>query len=285
MAGFGRTSGPGGGLVRTRWCATLLAAVLLTAGSAHAHPESFSVVHVILRQGHANVSVTFNIRDLSRWVLPGTAPVYQDAVISRMKQDGPNLLELTFDDQTLLPTRVDAHSGKPGIVQIDLDYPIPPGASALSVRSMHLGLLPSSHQQMLYVEDARQKPPDASNGVPIADEILQIGQESAVVELSPPAGSSASPAPQPISASVAAKIPHSPAGDSGASFFTLGTWHILAGHDHPLLFLAMLLCVGLPIGQLAVATILLPIIFALKRHFGEQRFSASAGAGVPPASR
>ena len=165
------------------------------------------------------VVATIHTRDTSAWFPPAKFPDYVKQVTAAMETSPNEVLEVSFDDSSAAtPLSANAFQLEIGLIEVDLDYAIPPGAKSMQIWSKHLPYLPKGHQQLLFVD---------ADGQTLLEDTLTTDHDAAVVDL-PSRGGFATPQ--------AVKPPQR------ISFFMLGVEHIVTGYDH-LLFLAALLLV------------------------------------------
>jgi hydrogenase/urease accessory protein HupE len=242
--------------------------------AALAHPEGFSGMHVTIDGDRIRASITVHTRDLDAWFPPGKYPDYVADVTREMEKTVDEIVELQIDGKPQPIQAVHAFLLEVGLIEIDVDYPLPGRAdpAELLVWSKHLIRMPRGHQQLVFVEDRRQISPDVQQGVMRLDDVLSVERDAAAVILpSTVAGESGN-------TSQFTAPPDNPAGSEGGrsatvqrtieedecqvfrtdasrkpkarmatdrptsriSFFLFGVEHILTGYDH-LLFLAALL--------------------------------------------
>jgi hydrogenase/urease accessory protein HupE len=227
----------------------------LPASTALAHPEGFSGLHVTIDGDRVRAVVTVHTRDLGDWFPPARYTDYVAEVTGEMERSGDELIELQVDGQPQPIVAIRAFLLEVGLIEIDIDYPLPATSQAveLLVWSKHLIHLPPGHQQLLYVEDRRQVAADAPQGLIRLDDALSIERDAGAVILPPVPGRAVAkgesrsgqlpPSPAPQIGDSPREPKASPALDrpsSRISFFVFGVEHILGGYDH-LLFLAALL--------------------------------------------
>lgn len=192
---------------------------------AGAHPEGFSGLRVIIFPDRAHAVLTIHTRDMSAWFPPSQNPDYVASVMRKMREKPDELLEVQFDGVPSAPTEVKTDAPEFGLIQVDLDYPIPENAREISIWSNHIVRLPRGHQQLTLFEDP--------SGNSLSEQTLTGDEDLATCDISRRATfSTTNPSSQPASTQPGKRI----------SFFVLGIEHIVTGYDH-LLFLAALLLV------------------------------------------
>ncbi len=245
-----------------------LLAVLLFVGvpmSSYAHPEGFSGVHVTITPEQVRAQITLHTRDLGTWFPPRAYPDYVADVTRAMEQTVGEMIELRLDDQPLAISGVQAFELEVGLLEIQVDWPLPAAAEPveLLVWSKHLIHLPRGHQQLLYVEDRRELMDEADQGLLRLEDVLTVDRDAGALLLPPLEDPVPRPDPPPSGSEPPGSSPAAPPSDAGAaamdarqpralpdppsaqpssriSFFLFGVEHILTGYDH-LLFLAALL--------------------------------------------
>ena len=255
-------------LMRIRFAFPLAIAILfsLPTPKAQAHPEGFSGIHVTIHEDHLRVAITVHTRDMGAWFPPGKYPDYVADVTAAMEKTVDEIVELQFDSAPQQTEKVHAFLLEVGLIEIDVDYKLPPRDSSveLLIWSKHLIYLPRGHQQLLFVEDRRETVNDEQQGVLRLDDILTVQRDAGAVILPPLAANQSPKQPDDAGATTAdmkaepaetrpdeASITPPPSrtpkvGEtadeptSRISFFLFGVEHILTGYDH-LLFLAALL--------------------------------------------
>ena len=219
--------------MRHRVCA-LLGVLLLVAlvRPAAAHPEGFSGLRVKIDAETVRAAVTVHTRDTSNWFPPKKFPDYVPQVCRALEATPGDVLEVQFDGQPATPRAIKAFAADVGLLQLDLEFARPAGATAVTFWSKHLIRLPRGHQQIVVVESA--------NGESLFEDTFSADHDVAEIDLPRTLlSSSGSSTTAPTTSAVAtAKAENHPR----ISFFALGVEHIVTGYDH-LLFLAALLLV------------------------------------------
>jgi hydrogenase/urease accessory protein HupE len=181
-----------------------------------AHPEGFSGLRVSIDSDAAHSVITLHTRDLTAWFPPAKYSDYIAQVCDKLGSEPTELLEITVDEHVLAASNARASSPQTGMIQVDLDYPLPRGARSIQIWSKHLPLLPAGHQQLRTVTHR----PDV-----LLEDTLSVDHDSATIEFPATVAATSSPPPR-----------------SNTSFFLLGIEHFVTGYDH-VLFLAALLLV------------------------------------------
>ncbi len=197
--------------MRIRRTLMIPALVLAIAGEAAAHDPGLSRAEVTLGPQGATAEITFARRDVESLV-----PIDRDgdgvaseveiaAARAELESLGGSLLEVGGAAPERLAVEVDASD----VVRFALTFPV---STAREVRTPILDRLPRGHRQHVAVRDA--------SGATVAQGLLAAGR--ARVDL----GGIVSPGVEP------------------GRFLVLGVEHILAGWDHLLFLLALLLAGG-----------------------------------------
>ena len=208
-----------------RTCLLAIALLALTTPMATAHPQGFSGLRVMISPGQAQAVLTLHTRDLSAWFPPAKYPDYVADVSRYLNAHPDDLLDVRIDGVLAAPTKTHTSSPETGLIEIDIDYPLPKSAARMEVWSKHLVMLPRGHQQLFFVEAA---------GKTLGEQTLTSEEDVGAVDLPATVQSSTAPATAPST--------RSSASPRRISFFALGVEHIVTGYDH-LLFLAALLLV------------------------------------------
>ncbi|HTL29172.1 MAG TPA: HupE/UreJ family protein [Tepidisphaeraceae bacterium] len=208
-----------------------IAFMLMNASPAWAHPEGFSGLRAQVQAGRVHVVMTVHTRDMSAWFPPAQYPNYVADVCRAMTNDCREIVAVQFDGTAVDVTGVRVFSPEVGMIELDADYPLSSSAKTVLVWSKCLPRLPSGHQQLLFIEDAR-----GSAIQTVAEDTLTPDHDSAEADLPVVKAQSSTTSP-----SVASSHESSSSGKR-ISFFLLGIDHIVTGYDH-LLFLAALLLV------------------------------------------
>ncbi len=163
----------------------LLLFLWLSPTSALAHPEGFSGLHVTITADRMRVAITLHTRDLGTWFPPGKYPDYVADVTRDMEQTIGEIIELQIDEQPLPISSVKAFLLEVGLIEIDVDYKLPPSADTveLLVWSKHLIQMPRGHQQLLFIEDCREMAADAEHGVMRLEDVLTAERDAGAVLL------------------------------------------------------------------------------------------------------
>lgn len=247
-------------------CVVSLLTFWIGASDAVAHPEGFSGLHVSISSDSMRAAITLHTRDLDAWFPPGKHPDYVTSVIGEMEATVDEIVELQFDGRPLTIRRVEAFLLEVGLIEIDVDYDLPPADDTveLLVWSKHLILMPRGHQQLLFVEDRRDLQADAEHGLMRLEDVLTVERDAGAVML-PTQSAMAAPDVMPSDPledqersevetnrefRQPRSLPASEASTSRISFFLFGVEHILTGYDH-LLFLAALLLTCTTFGEAA----------------------------------
>jgi len=154
--------------------------IAFSSQNAHAHPESFSNVHFTLTPSAMHVTLILPVRDLTRWFPPGKYKNYTADVVRELGTQAGDLLVVAWDEQPARPNRTKVHPGQKGFIIVEEDFGIPAGAASLTVQSALLPNLPSDHQELALVEDARRGVADERI---LVEETLTAQQDSFSVEL------------------------------------------------------------------------------------------------------
>src|SRR5947207_14526846 len=116
------------------WRLGVLAFVFLFASTAGAHPLGFSGLGVVLKKDHAHVALTLHTRDLSGWFPPGTKyPNYVPDICRYLDAHSDEALDFRIDGNLLAPSKIHAFSPETGMIQLDLDYPLPAAPKQLEI--------------------------------------------------------------------------------------------------------------------------------------------------------
>jgi len=238
-----------------------LAVLCLPIRSTFAHPEGFSGLHVTIDGDQMRAAITLHTRDLGTWFPPGKYPDYVADVTRELETSVGELIELQIDEQPLSVANVKAFLLEVGLLEIDVDYRLPPSIEAveLLVWSKHLIQMPRGHQQLLFIEDRREMAADAEHGVLRLEDVLTVERDAGAVLLPPESSTDLQPVHRGVEESPPetaeedglrthpteeARKPKANAptakNSSRISFFLFGIEHIITGYDH-LLFLAALL--------------------------------------------
>lgn len=254
------------------WLALVVA--FLPSRAAFAHPEGFSGMHVTISDNRVRAAITVHTRDLGGWFPTGIYTDYVADVTREMEETVDEIVELQIDGATQKILAVEAFLLEVGLIEIDVDYALPPTADPFEVLvwSKHLIRMPRGHQQLLFVEDRRQVSPETEQGLMRLDDVLSVERDAAAVVLppvdadvseetsqpfaaagqgdesenKPPATTQPNVEPDQYHVTDAARLrkPRAAAATehptSRISFFFFGVEHIITGYDH-LLFLAALL--------------------------------------------
>jgi len=181
------------------------------AGAAKAHDPGLSAIRVRLRSAEIDVQLSFASNDLENALKSngrGVQEILRDPMLEAFGQDA---LELKIDDRPLSMRSIETHADEFGSVIFQLVYDRNPG-SDLRVVSHTLNLLSRGHRQYVSVVDEK--------GNKAGEKVLNASDCQLDVEVS-------------------SATQHS----TLLQFVGLGVEHILAGYDH-LVFLLGLLIVG-----------------------------------------
>ncbi|MDZ4850471.1 MAG: HupE/UreJ family protein [Pirellulaceae bacterium] len=232
--------------------------VLLLSQQAEAHPEGFSGLHVTITADRVRAAITLHTRDLGTWFPPGNFPDYVADVCREMERTVGEMIDARTDDQSLEIEQAHAFLLEVGLIEIDVDFPLPTNSETvdLLVWSKHLIMMPRGHQQLLFIEDRREMAEGAEFGTMRLEDVLTVERDAGTVRL-PPIVSSSKAASVDSNQEVSIKpdepkseiagirspksAPASETASSKISFFLFGVEHILTGYDHLLFLIALLL--------------------------------------------
>lgn len=206
---------------------------------AQGHPIGFSGLRVEIQPQTIHAAMTLHTRDLGTWFPPAKYPDYVKDVCDAIAKQAHECVDVQVDAKPIEVKSVKAFSTEVGLIELDVDYALPPGGKTMLVWTKCLPLLPIGHQQLLVVDDTRGAKPET-----LLEDTLAPDHDSVEVDIpSAPNVSSTQPTTEPVHVASSSRT-------RGISFFLLGINHIITGYDH-LLFLAALLLVCNTFGEAA----------------------------------
>lgn len=210
--------------------------LLVFSRTAQAHPEGYSGFRLLIYQDKAKALISLHTRDLDDWFPPGKFTDYVNDILREVVKSPDDLLELRFGEQKIEPIDKRATLIEPGLIQVELTYPIATMPKEMTVWSKHLARMPYGHQQLFFAEDMRATP-ELAGGSSLYEATLDTSGDNATfdIPMAPRAISQSATSPSTAPAPAPAPIRR-------ISFLLLGVEHIVTGYDH-LLFLAALLLV------------------------------------------
>lgn len=150
--------------------------------TAGAHPIGFSGFRFLVWQDHAQAIYTLHTRDMGDWFPPLKYPDYVKDVCTAIIAKPEDLLDVTFDGDTIPATDKRAFSPETGMIQVELTYPIKKFPASLALWSKQLIHLPRGHQQLLFVEDMRANP-NGESGPSLYEGALSADQDGATIDV------------------------------------------------------------------------------------------------------
>jgi hypothetical protein len=238
---------------RLRFAGLAVLVLLASAAVAHAHPESLSVLTVMVEDQLVRAEMVLPVHALPALYPPTPGQRDQDYpgwAAAQLQKGAADAIELRLNYAPVAPSAARARAEGSDTVILEVDFPATtPTSEPVTTVQLFSNLLPKlgdAHRQVLEIHDGRGLPApiDIDGGRVVSRHALTAGQFSAFVNLAPPGAASTEPATTPSARSE--MFPAPPA----LSFFHLGVGHILTGYDH-LLFLAALLLVCRTFGEAA----------------------------------